>query len=186
MYGLILVEPEEGLPPVDKEYYIMQSEFYLDHPEDRSSSSVAEMSYSQGLREEPDLVVFNGREGSLTDANLLKCKVGDKVRLFFGNGGPNLISSFHVIGTIFDRVYREGDLTSPPARNIQTTLVPAGGAAVVEFSPKYPGNYTLVDHSIFRIDKGAVGYLNAAGEKNSEVYSSSHAPEACVGCKLHP
>jgi copper-containing nitrite reductase len=184
MYGMILVEPKDGLAPVDKEYYVMQSEFYLDEPE--KGSNVAAIAYDKGLREDADAVVFNGREGSLTDKGVLKSNVGDRVRLFFGNAGPNLISSFHVIGTVFDKVFREGDLISPPGRGIQTTLVAPGSSTVVEFQTNVPGNLTLIDHAIFRLDKGAVGFLMVKGEKNDELYHSHDIPNACYGCKLHP
>lgn len=184
MYGLILVEPPEGLPPVDKEFYIMQSEFYVDTGSEEEG--VVEPSYQKGLRERPDVVCFNGREGSLTDGKgMLRANTGEKVRIYFGNAGPNLVSSFHVIGAIFDKVYREGDFVSPPARNLQTTLVPAGGVTVVEFTPVVPGNYTLVDHSIFRIDKGAVGFLAVSGPQNPSVYHSDQVAAPCPGCKLH-
>lgn len=186
MYGMILVEPEQGLPKVDREYYVMQSEFYLDEPED--GSNVAALAYDKGLKEEADAVVFNGREGSLTDKDVLKSKVGERVRIFFGNGGPNLTSSFHIIGTIFDKVYREGDLISPPARGIQTTLVPPGGSTVVEFNTDVPGVLTLVDHAIFRLDKGCVGFLMVGGDgpKSKELYHSNDNLNPCYGCKLHP
>ena len=184
MYGLILVEPEEGLPPVDKEYYVMQSEFYFDPPES-GNTLIEEGSYGQGMKEEPEAVVFNGREGSLTGKDMLQAKIGERVRIFFGNGGPNLTSAFHVIGTIFDKVYREGDLTSPPGRNIQTTVVPPGGSTVVEFIPAVPGNYTLVDHAIFRVDKGCVGFLAATGPPQPDIYDATTPPNNCVGCKLH-
>lgn len=184
MYGLILVEPEEGMPPVDREFYVMQSEFYVD--KESEEDDVVEVSYQNGLREQPEVVCFNGREGSLTDGKgMLRANTGDKVRIYFGNGGPNLISSFHVIGAVFEKVYREGDLVSPPARNLQTTLVPAGGATVVEFTPIVPGNYTLVDHSIFRLDKGAVGFLAVSGPQNPSIYHSDQAAAPCPGCKLH-
>lgn len=188
MYGLILVEPEEGLLPVDKEFYVVQSEFYLDEP-DKSSNNVASIAYDRGLREDADVVVFNGREGSLTDKATLKSNVGDRVRIYFGNAGPNLPSSFHVIGAIFDKVFRDGDLISPPARGIQTTLVPPGGASVVELKTDVPGNLTLVDHAIFRLDKGCVGFLTVGGgpkEGNPELYHSNEHPVACYNCKLHP
>ena len=185
MYGLILVEPEGGLPLVDKEFYVMQSEFYIDEPD--KGSNVATCAYDKGLREDADVVVFNGREGSLTDKSVLKSNVGDRVRIFFGNGGPNLISSFHVIGGIFDKLYREGDLISPPARGVQTTLVPPGGSCVVELKTDVPGNLTLVDHALFRLDKGCVGFLQVGGAKdNKELYHSNEHPTPCVNCKLHP
>ena len=184
MYGLILVEPEGGLPAVDKEYYIMQSEFYVEPPE--KGSNVATAAYDMGLREDAEVVVFNGREGSLTDKEYLSCKVNDRVRMYVGNGGPNLISSFHAIGAIFDKLYREGDLISPPARGVQTTLIPPGGAAVVEMVPETPGTLTLVDHALFRLDKGCVGFLQVHGEPNPEIYHSIDNPNACIGCKVHP
>lgn len=184
MYGLILVEPRGGLPKVDKEFYVLQSEFYAGEP--KSDSDILPFSYMDGLNEHPRFVVFNGRVGSMIDANALQAKTSDRIRIYFGNAGPNLISSFHVIGTILDKVYREGDLISPPARSIQTTLVPPGGSAVVEFETPVPGNYTLVDHAIFRIDKGAVGFINVTGDKRPDIYFSVEKPAPCEECKVHP
>lgn len=184
MYGLILVEPAGGMTAVDKEYYIMQSEFYIEPPE--KGESVAAPAYDLGLKELADVCVFNGREGSLTDKDVLKCQVGERVRLFVGNGGPNLSSGFHVIGTVFDYLYREGDIISPPARMVQTTTIPPGGSAIVEMDIKVPGNYTLVDHALFRLDKGCVGFLQARGDPAPDIYHSSEYPTPCPGCKVHP
>lgn len=116
---------------------------------------------------------------------MLQAQTGDRIRIFFGNAGPNLISSFHMIGTIFDRVYREGDLISPPARSVQTTLVPAGGATVVEFQAQVPGVYALVDHAIWRVEKGCFGYLNVQGEQRPDIYCSHGNSAICGKCKLH-
>ena len=184
MYGLILVEPKGGLPKVDKEFYVLQSEFYTKDPAE--GQALLEFSHDNGVLEHPRFVVFNGREGSLTNEGTLKAKTGDKVRIYFGNAGPNLISSFHVIGEIFDNVYREGDLVSPPAHSVQTTLVPAGGATVVDFGLEVPGTYTLVDHAIFRIGKGAVGFLEAEGKPRHDIYATEDDPEPCEGCLVHP
>jgi len=184
MYGLILVEPEWGLPAVDKEYYVMQNEWYPAH-DSKEGDVVTECDYAAGLDEKPELVVFNGKEGSMVTKPLV-AKVDDRVRLFVGNAGPNLISSFHVIGGVFGRVYREGDLLTEPARWVQTTLVPAGGSAVVEMHPNVPGTYTIVDHSIFRIDKGAVGFINVIGKEQPQLFGSDSPAKACEGCKLHP
>jgi len=184
MYGLILVEPEGGLPKVDKEFYVLQSEFYTE-PE-KEGSDFLEYSHAKGLEEHPRFVVFNGHFGSMMGDGVLKAKTGERIRIFFGNGGPNLISSFHVIGEIFENVYREADLISAPAHSIQTTLVPAGGATVVEFQLEVPGTYTLVDHAIFRIEKGAVGYLEAAGEPRHDIYVSQEEAVNCKGCLVHP
>ena len=184
MYGLILVEPKGGLPKVDHEFYVMQSEFYTkDAPDD---AEFLEYSHEKGLAERPTFFVFNGRVGSLTGKNVLRAKVGERVRIYFGDAGPNFISSFHVIGTIFDKVYREGDLVDPPAHSIQTTLVPAGGATVVEFNALVPGTYTLVDHAIFRVQQGAVGYLEVAGNPQCGIYHSDKDAVRCKGCLVHP
>ncbi|KAG2426177.1 hypothetical protein HXX76_013158 [Chlamydomonas incerta] len=187
MYGLLLVEPEGGLPPVDKEFYVLQSEIYA--TESSETKGMLEYSYVDGLDEKPRKVVFNGAEGALQGRTPLVADQNDRVRIYFGNAGPNLISSFHVIGSVFDKVYREGDLLSPPARCIQTTLVPAGGSAVVEFDCPVPGNYTLLDHSIFRMEKGAIGFLKVrprGGDRRRDIYDSVDPPVPCPGCKLHP
>lgn len=168
MYGLILVEPKEGLPKVDKEYYVCQGDFYTKGAYGEAGTQPFEM--SKALTETPDYVLFNGKVGALTGENSLKANPGEKVRLFVGNGGPNLVSSFHVIGEIFDNVYVEGgELIN---HNLQTTLVPAGGSAIVEFRCEIPGNYILVDHSIFRtFNKGSLGMLKVEGEPNKTIYS---------------
>ncbi|MCZ7592991.1 MAG: copper-containing nitrite reductase [Kiritimatiellae bacterium] len=168
MYGLILVEPEFGLPPVDHEYYLMQGEFYTEG--EYGTPGLQTFSMNKALDERPDYVVFNGSVGSLTGDNAIHAKTGETVRLYVGNGGPNLISSFHVIGEIFDTVHIEGG--DRLNANVQTTLVPAGGSAIVEFFCDAPGTLTLVDHSIFRaFNKGALGMLKVEGEPNLTVFS---------------
>ena len=170
MYGLILVEPEGGLPPVDKEYYVMQGDFYTDGA--YGAGGTQAFNQEKALKENPDYIVFNGKVGSLTQDGALTANPGETVRLFVGNGGPNKVSSFHVIGEIFDRVHVEGgDLMN---ENVQTTLIPAGGAAIVEFKVDVPGSYVLVDHSIFRaFNKGALGLLVAKGEENRKIYAKN-------------
>ena len=167
MYGLILVEPAGGLPKVDREYYIMQGEFYTKGKTDEKG--LQEFDQDKGVDERPTYVVFNGKKNALMGKNALEAKVGETVRLFVGNGGPNLVSSFHVIGEIFDRVYIEGG--SKINENVQTTVIPAGGAAIVEFKVEEPGDYVIVDHSIFRaFNKGAIGILKVTGEKNPKIF----------------
>lgn len=172
MYGLILVEPKEGMPKVDKEFYVMQGDFYTKGK--YGEAGLQPFSMEKAIREDADYVVFNGSVGALTGDNALQADVGDKVRLFVGNGGPNLVSSFHVIGEIFDNVFTEGGWGSPNT-NVQTTLIPAGGSAMVDFVLDTEGTFILVDHSIFRaFNKGAIGMLKAGGgdkEKNKIVYS---------------
>lgn len=167
MFGLILVEPADGLPEVDREYYVMQGEYFTTARPGTKGHQTEDA--DRLFEEQPTYVVFNGRVGSLTGDRALKANVGETVRIYFGVGGPNTISSFHVIGEIFDRVYREGALLDPPGRNIQTTLVPPGGASMVEFKVDYPGKYLLVDHALSRLDKGAVGILEVEGEKDLEI-----------------
>lgn len=189
MYGLMLVEPENPtLPVVEKEYYVMQSEYYVEPAERLANgklSDVVEFSYPRGLQEDADLVVFNGKEGAATRDAPLKAQTGDRVRIYFGNAGPNLTSSFHVIGGIFDRVYRDGDIVSPPGKYIQTISVPPGGSSVVDMHMLVPGTYTLVDHALFRLDKGCVGFLNVTGAPRPDLYHSEQPPQQCAGCKLH-
>src|SRR5690606_18337134 len=157
MYGLILVEPEDGLPKVDREYYIVQSEFYTKGKYGELGHQPFDM--EKAISENPDYVVFNGSVGALVNDKAIEAKVGEKVRLFIGNGGPNLVSSFHMIGEIFDHVYGEGG-TVVSQKNVQTALIPAGGAAIVDFRIDVPGTFILVDHSIFRaFNKGAIGML---------------------------
>jgi len=166
MYGLILVEPKGGLPPVDEEFYVVQGEFYSAGGLGRKGLQLFDTeAYLDG---KPQYIVFNGRTGALMDN--MTANVGDTVRIYVGNGGVNLVSSFHVIGEIFDRVYSEGDLVSPPAQNLQTTLIPAGGAVMVEFKVDYPGKYILVDHALSRVDRGAWGLLHVEGEADPSIY----------------
>lgn len=171
LYGLILVEPAKGLPKVDKEFYVVQSEFYT--AGEVGEKGFQAFSSKKGAAEKPEYVVFNGRVGALMPdgGKPLKAKVGETVRIYFGNIGPNLVSSFHVIGEIFDRVYREGEVPpGVPDTNVQTTLVPSGSASIVEFKAEVPGAYVLVDHSIFRIDRGAAGVLAVEGPEAPEIY----------------
>ena len=175
MYGLILVEPKSGLPKVDREYYVMQSEFYTKGV--YGAAGLQPFSMEKALKENPDYVVFNGAVGSLVGDQALKAKTGETVRLYVGNGGPNLVSSFHVIGEIFDRVFIEGG-TSSINSNVQTTLVPAGGSAIVDFKLEVPGTYILVDHSIFRaFNKGALAQMKVEGPDAKNIYSGKISDE---------
>jgi len=168
MYGLILVEPEEGLPPVDREFYVMQGELYTN--EAFGSTGHLTENLQALLNEDPEYLVFNGAVGALTEQKPLQANVGETVRIFFGVGGPNFTSSFHVIGEIFDRVYDQASLTSPALTNVQTTLVPPGGATMVEFRLEVPGNYILVDHALARLQRGLAGFLVVDGAENSEIF----------------
>ena len=171
MYGMILVEPEEGLPPVDREFYVMQGEVYTN--EAFGSTGLLNQNQQALLNEDPEYLVFNGAVGALTEQKPLKAKVGETVRIFFGVGGPNFTSSFHVIGEIFDRVYEQASLTSPTLTNVQTTTVPPGGATIVEFKLEVPGRYILVDHALARLQRGLAGFLIAEGAENPEIINGT-------------
>jgi nitrite reductase (NO-forming) len=168
MYGLMVVEARAGWSKVDHEFYVVQGDFYLSG--DPAQPGLHQAVVDKMNKETPDYVVFNGSVGSLSKDRALKAKVGETVRIFFGNAGPNAVSSFHVIGEIFDKVYPEG--ASEPMTNVQSTLVPAGGATIVEFKLHVPGTYLLVDHSLARLQKGALGMLEVEGPENVKVFQS--------------
>ena len=175
MYGLILVEPEEGFPKVDKEFYVVQSEFYTKGKFGEKGHQPFSM--EKALTEIPDYTVFNGSVGALAGENTLTAEVGDRIRIFFGVGGPNITSNFHVIGEIFDKVYQEGG-TKVSQENVQTTVVPPGGSAIVEFVIDTPSTYILVDHAIFRaFNKGALGTIKVEGEMDSRIYTGKTVDE---------
>ena len=178
MYGLVLVEPKEGLPKVDKEFYIVRGDFYTKGKYGEPGLQPFDM--DKAIREDADYVVFNGHVGAIAGDNALKAKVGETVRMYVGNGGPNLVSSFHVIGEIFDKVYVEGGKLIN--ENVQSTLIPAGGAAMIEFKVDIPGSFTIVDHSLFRaFNKGALGQLVVEGEDHPEIMTKKLSDEAYKG-----
>jgi nitrite reductase (NO-forming) len=146
----------------------MQSEFYA---KAGAAGEPYTLDMERGADERPTHVVFNGSVGALAGDHALQAKVGERVRIFVGNGGPNLVSSFHVIGEVFDNVYTEGGSVAAQ-HNVQTTLVPAGGSAIVEFGLEKPGTLVLVDHSIFRaFNKGALGMIKVTGADDPKVYA---------------
>ena len=183
MYGLILVEPPGGLSKVDHEFYVMQGDFYTTGKYREKGLQPFDM--EKAIDERPTYVLFNGAEGSLTGDKAMLAKTNQNVRMFVGNGGPNLVSSFHVIGEIFDKVSYEGG--SNVQRNVQTTLIPAGGAAMVEFHTEVPGSYVLVDHSIFRaFNKGALAILKVDGPENKAIYSGKELDSVYLGDRAQP
>ena len=172
MYGLILVEPAGGLPSVDREFYVMQGEVYTEQP--FGTTGHLDFSEAKMLAEDPEYFVFNGAAGALTqDANLLHAAVGETVRIFFGVGGPNATSSFHVIGEIFDRAYPFAALSSPPLKDVQTVTVPPGGATMVEFKLEVPGRYILVDHALSRLERGLAGFLMVDGPEDASIFQGT-------------
>jgi nitrite reductase (NO-forming) len=181
MYGLILIEPPEGLSKVDREFYVMQGEFYTVGKYREKGYQAFDM--QKAIDENATYVLFNGSETALTGPKAMKVTTGESVRMYVGNGGPNLVSSFHLIGEIFDKVQYEGGTRYQ--ENVQTTLIPAGGAATVEFHTEVPGTYVLVDHSIFRaFNKGALAMLEVSGERRADIYSGKEQDEVYIGDKL--
>jgi nitrite reductase (NO-forming) len=183
MYGLILIEPPGGLPKVDREYYVMQGDFYTTGKYREKGLQPFDM--QKAIDENATYVLFNGSEGSMTGDKAITAKVGETVRLYVGNGGPNLVSSFHVIGEIFDKVWFEGGTKFQ--ENVQTTLIPAGGAAMMEYRVEVPGSYVLVDHSIFRaFNKGALAIMKVEGPENKAIYSGKEVDEVYLGDRAQP
>jgi nitrite reductase (NO-forming) len=175
MYGLILVEPEGGLPPVDREFYVMQGELYTAQP--FGTEGMLTDDIDKLLNENPEYFVFNGASmGLTTEEYKLRANVDETVRIFFGVGGPNFTSSFHVIGEIFDRVFDQASLTSNPLTDVQTTLVPPGGATMVEFKLDVPGNYILVDHALSRLERGLAAFLLVEGDENPDIFHGEITP----------
>jgi nitrite reductase (NO-forming) len=171
MYGMILVEPAEGLPKVNREFYVMQGEIYTEQP--FGSAGELSESYEKLMAEQPEYYVFNGAANALQGDNALKAKVGETVRIYFGVGGPNKTSSFHVIGEIFENVYELASLTKEPLTDVQTITVPPGGAAAVDIKFQMPGDYLLVDHALSRAARGLIGTLHVEGEANPDVFSTT-------------
>lgn len=167
MYGMILVEPEGGLPKVDREFYVMQGEIYTEQKVGAKGELTE--SYDKLMDEKPEYFVFNGASMALAKESM-KANVGETVRIYFGVGGPNFTSSFHVIGEIFDRVYPMGSLSSKPITDVQTITVPPGGASVVEFKLEVPGKFMLVDHALSRVERGLAGVLEVTGPDNPDIF----------------
>lgn len=182
MYGMILVEPEGGLPKVDREFYVMQGEIYTEQKVGAKGELTE--SYDKLMDEKPEYFVFNGAALALAKEKPLKAKVGETVRIYFGVGGPNFTSSFHVIGEVFDRVYPLGSLTSQPLKDVQTISVPPGGAGIVEFKLQVPGKFMLVDHALSRVERGLAGVLEVTGPDNPDVFKD-HDPAKSAQSMSH-
>jgi copper-containing nitrite reductase len=177
MYGLILVEPPGGLPHVDHEYYVMQGEIYTSAP--KGKTGMQQFSEQNLEQESPEYFIYNGSVGALSSRFPLQANVGETVRIFLGNAGPNATASEHVIGEIFTKDYALGSLTSPPLTGVQTASVPPGGAAILEMKTETPGKYTLMDHAMARMDKGLMAVVNVKGQENvALMHDGASAPPA--------
>lgn len=167
MYGGIVVEPRGGLPEVDREFYVLQGEWYTTGK--FGDQGHQGFSGEKAAAEQPEYFTFNGHVAALTELHPLEANVGETVRLFFGTGGPNVGSNFHIIGEIFDKVYSGSPDTF--IANEETWYVPPGSVAIFEFSLDVPGNYLLVDHALYRVGKGAAGLLKVSGPHDDSIYS---------------
>jgi nitrite reductase (NO-forming) len=168
MYGMILVEPAEGLAKVDREFYVMQGDFYTTGK--YGAKGFQALSKEKLLAEQPNYFLFNGRVNSLSGDRALKAKVGEKIRLFVGVGS-HIAANFHIVGAVFDKLYKDGAITNPPLKDVQTTTISPGSAVMIEFTVEVPGKYLLVDHSLSRaIDKGALAELIIEGLEQPELY----------------
>lgn len=169
MYGLILVEPKKSLLKVDREFYLVQGELYTKGALGESGLQLFDA--EKMLNGAPDYVVFNGRiQGTVGN---MQVKTGERIRLYVGNAGVNLTSSLHIIGEILDTVYPEAALgeSSAVLHNVQTTLIPTGGATILEFTIDVPGKYIVVDHALARMDKGAWATIEATGPPQPAIFS---------------
>lgn len=183
-YGLILVEPKEGMPKVDREFYIVQGELYTKGVIGKQGLTIFDGDAL--LDEEPNYITFNGRIEQ-DGKPRMSMKVGETARSYVGNGGVGLISSFHPIGEIFDTVYPEGGIGGSVFKNIQTTAVLPGGAAIVEFKAEVPGNLVLVDHALARMNKGAWAIIKVEGEESPDIYRPGTVDTPFVpGSQLNP
>jgi len=176
MYGMMIVEPREGYPTkVDREYAVIQSEFYtkLD-PQKRKIDGVP-LYVLDGDRvraKAPTYTVFNGRYNGMVDKPL-PAKPGERVRLFVMNVGPSNTSSFHVVGTIFDRVWMDGNPDNQ-TRGMQTVLLGSSSGAITEFVIPEAGSYVMVDHHFANASQGAIGIINAGGKPEEGASDSEH------------
>ncbi len=178
MYGGILVDPADPLPPVAHEWYVVQSEYYTTSTE----PGLVETDRAAVTAEHPTMVVFNGAKGAIAGDNALQMNVGETARFYFVNAGLNLDSNFHPIGSHWDTVYQEAALLNRPLRGSQTTLVPAGGATVVELIGQVPSTIILVDHALARaFDKGALGMVVINGSENHEIFEAGEPTEGEAG-----
>jgi len=168
MYGMVLIEPPGGLAKVDREFYMMQGEIYTTQP--FNTHGHQQFDVNRLLEEQPTYMVFNGAVAALTKHHPLTAKVGEQVRIYFGVGGPDKTSSFHMIGEIFDAVYPWGEMSDPPEHGVQTISVPPGGATVAEVKFEVPGKYIIVDHALSRLEKGLAAWVEVSGAAAPEIF----------------
>ncbi len=177
MYGAVVVEPKEGYPTkADREYVIIQSEFYAKaDPKAKIDKAPLYVLDSNRLRmSQPTHTVFNGTHNGMVK-NPLPAKPGERVRLFVLNVGPSKTSSFHVVGTIFDKVWFEGNPRNE-MHGMQTVLLGSSNSAIVEFLIPEKGSYIMVDHHFANASQGAIGLIDAGGKAEEQELEHHNLP----------
>ncbi len=175
MYGAVIVEPRNGYPTkVDREYVIVQSEFYAKPPAKGDKSGVYTLDTDRLRDSRPTHTVFNGVHNG-TVKNPLAAKPGERVRLHVLNVGPSKTSSFHVVGTIFDRVWFEGNPDNQ-MRGMQTALLGSSNSATVEFMIPEEGSYIMVDHHFANASQGAIGLISTAAKPAAKELEHHNMP----------
>jgi nitrite reductase (NO-forming) len=154
MYGAIVVEPRT-MPPADKEYVLVASEWYLNKPGDRAPAG---LDLTKATQMTPDWVTWNGYAGQYK-THPLTSMPGETVRFWVVDAGPSLNTEFHVVGTVLSRAWLNADLVDAPQHEIQTAVVPAGGGGVFDVKIDHPGIYPFVSHSFAGVQMGEVGLL---------------------------
>jgi nitrite reductase (NO-forming) len=163
MYGAIIVQPKQGLPPVDNEYVLVGSEWYMNGD---GIEEAASLDMSKARARMADWVTFNGYANQYV-THPLTARPGETTRFWVVAAGPTNNVNFHVVGTIFDRAWVNSDLMSPPQRGVQTVVVPAGGGAVFDVKVDDVGLYPFVSHAFADVDLGQVGLLKVGNPKGS-------------------
>jgi nitrite reductase (NO-forming) len=166
MYGAIIVQPKEALPPVDNEYVLVGSEWYLNGD---GIDQPASLDMTKARTRMADWVTFNGYANQYV-THPLKADPGETTRFWVVAAGPTNNVNFHVVGTIFDRAWVNSDLTSPPQQGVQTVVVPAGGGAVFDVKIDDVGTYPVVSHAFADVDLGQVGLLQVGTPKGKATH----------------
>lgn len=155
MYGAIVVEPSTPLPPADKNYVLVASEWYLDSP---GVDKPAQFDMDKAHARMPDWMTFNGYAGQYV-THPLTAMPGETVRFWVVDAGPSIGTDFHIVGTLLNRAWLDAGLQGEPLHNVQTATVPAGGGGVFDVKIAEPGLYPFVSHAFASVDMGQVGLL---------------------------
>jgi nitrite reductase (NO-forming) len=182
MYGAVVVEPRNGYPTkVEREYLVVQSEFYAKPDPGKRKAGATPLYVLDGERlraAQPTHTVFNGTHNGMVKAPL-PAKPGERVRIFVMNVGPSKTSSFHVVGTIFDRVWIEGNPDNQ-LRGMQTVLLGSSNSAIVEFMIPEEGSYIMVDHHFANASQGAIGLISTTAKPAEKELEHHNIPASAT------